>query len=334
MSPASPAPPLPSFATAYHLPADGRSELRRAHDGRRRGRARLHLLDLGVQLLDLLGEVPDLLAGRHAEPGEGRGQRVVDPVADRRPGALRLLARLAGLVLALDLDVLAALDQAVEDLRALLLGRREGAQAGEPDAVRRVHELVLQLLGGVLGVGVHGVTWPFSSGWSADRPVGVRRGAPCRRRRSWRRSSRRGRRRAPRGARCRASPARRGGRRPRRRARAPAPPGGGRRGRGGRWRGPRGGRRRGAGARRPGGRARPGRRPSARWGRPGPPARPPGRGRRARACGRPRRGRGGARPRGWQAWTPSRAGTSRGWWCWCSWLLLRVLLVRRPGGDV
>src|SRR5262245_23970826 len=119
-----------------------------------RGHAGPELLDLAIQLLDLAGELADLVAGRHAQPVERGGDLLVDLLAHAAPGALRLALDVLDLLLAARLDVLAALDQPAEHLRALLLGRRQGAETRQPDAVRRLGQLVLEFPAGVWGLGI------------------------------------------------------------------------------------------------------------------------------------------------------------------------------------
>src|SRR4029077_13081542 len=110
---------------------------RRVRLGGRRRHARLELLDLVVELLDLLRQVADLVAGGHAEAVEGRRQLLVELVTPGLEGALGLGLHLVDLGLhLLDLDlaarlhVAAALDHAAEDLAPLLLRRRQRAEAG------------------------------------------------------------------------------------------------------------------------------------------------------------------------------------------------------------
>src|SRR5688500_15152505 len=100
----------------------------------RRGDARLEHLDLGVELLDALREVADLVAAGHAHPVESVGHGLVELAAPGAPElvgrALRALVLLPGLLASPSLVLPTPVDEAVEHLGALFAGGREGSEAG------------------------------------------------------------------------------------------------------------------------------------------------------------------------------------------------------------
>jgi hypothetical protein len=164
-----------------------------------RGRAAavgLQPVDLGVELLDPVGQVADLVAGGHAEAVQHLGEPILEGRADLLGagaeaalglahlgleaglGALHLAldagARLAELLLALGLEDLALVDELLEQLAALLLDGRQRAQPGQPHAVGGVAQLLLEVAVGV-GLGL-GLGFGLAAGLGLGLGLGGHRG--------------------------------------------------------------------------------------------------------------------------------------------------------------
>src|SRR5690606_18515261 len=137
-------------------------------------------------------ELLHLLAGGNAELLQGGTDAIVDQLLDTAP----LVARLAGDVLDLALDLLHLLagarlelfttfDQGLQHLRTLLLHRGQGAEPGQPDLAHRLLQFLLHLgslhshLSHLLvfsRIGGPSATGP--DGGDTDRPATTNRGPP------------------------------------------------------------------------------------------------------------------------------------------------------------
>ena len=104
------------------------------------------LLDDARQLVHALAQRLDVLLAGNAQPAQRAAEAVINDPLDLLAGVgslpdhpvLDLASRVVRQVTGLAFQLLADLDQVVEQLAALLLGAREGAEAGQPDLLRGV----------------------------------------------------------------------------------------------------------------------------------------------------------------------------------------------------